>query len=813
MNDLRYAWRMLRKSPAFAITAVMTLGLAIGANTAVFSLVNAVMFAPLPYPAPERLALVSRTIMREGVVLEDGFSHTGRTWEAIRDEVRTADAAVWSGLSARVSFVTGDRALAVQPQRVSTGYFRVLGVLPTVGREFTPDEDRPGGPPAVILSDRLWRTALNGDPSVLGRTILLKGEGHAVVGIMPASFRSEIDADLWTPVRPTRTGEGEGTNYGIVLRVRDGASWAQVSADIAAAADLSTDDRERAAAAGMTVTYTAVPLQQGLASEVRQPLLLLWGAVALVLLVACINLAGLLLARVGSRTREIATRLAVGAGRRTIVRQLLVESLVIAILGGVTGLLIGALALEGLKVLAGDMLTAWGDVGLDGRVLALTVVLSVVTVLLFGLTPALHATRFDVGAALASGGTRSVAGGARGWPRRVLVVAEVALGVVLLVGAGLLIRTFVHLQSRPPGFDPQHLVAASASLEDARYADHEPVARLFDASLERMRAVPGVLSAAVSLGLPYERILNMGAERVGGDAAAAGSQYLFATATYVTPGYFETLRLPVRRGRSFTDFDTSAGAPVVVVNDTFARRYMDGEAVGQPVRFAGRTREIVGVVADVQQAAGFGDFGPIDVLPAIYVPFAQFQVSGLRVFHSWFSPAWIVRTTGPGAVTDRALGEAMADVDPQLPLAAVRPVDDVRRAALARQRALAVLVGALAVAALLLAAMGIHALIASGVAERMRELGIRLALGASPGSAIVTASTPGVLLALAGLAIGGAAAWGAAGLVRGLVWGVPEHDAVTFVSVAGVLLVVAVAASVVPALRVRRLDPARLLRE
>ncbi len=365
-----------------------------------------------------------------------------------------------SGISAQVSLVTGDRALAVRPERVGAGYFRVLGVGPALGREFSSDEDRPGGDRAAMMSDRLWRTAFRADPSVVGRTILLKGEPHTVVGIMPSSFRSDVDADLWTPVRATPTGEGEGENFAILVRLREGATWAQATAEIAAVA--GTAARHPPASSGLTVRYATVPLQAALASQVRRPLLLLWSAVGLVLLVACINLAGLLLARAGSRAREIATRLAIGGSRRAIVRQLLVESLVIAAAGGLAGVVVGALALDGLKSMADGLVgTPWGDVGLDARALLVTMAISVLTSLVFGLAPAWQATRVDVRGALSAAGTRAVAGGAGGWPRRLLVVGEVALGVMVLVGAGLLIRTFVHLQTRPTGFDPRGLVAAS----------------------------------------------------------------------------------------------------------------------------------------------------------------------------------------------------------------------------------------------------------------------------------------------------------------------------------------------------------------
>lgn len=809
-DDLKYGWRQLRKAPGFSLTAILTLGLAIGANTAVFSLVDAVLLKSIPYPQPERLGTMGAIYSREGAEIERGsMSITGAGWKALQNNAPSVDAAIYSGLSAPVSLVAQSRTLSVEPQRVSAGYFRVLGVLPAIGREFTVEEDVPGGPALAVLSDRIWRSAFSGDAAVVGQTVLLKGEPHVVVGVMPPTFKSNSDADVWTPIRPSITGEGSGNNYGVVARLKDGASWPQASSEAGAAVD-STMTR-RTSDSGVTVSHILTPLQEQMASDVKLPLLLLSAGVGVVLLVACVNLAGLLLARAGRRTREIATRLAVGGDRKAVMRQLLIESLVLALCGGVAGLVFGALALEGLKATATELLiTPWGQVTLDARVLSVTLGLTMLTAILFGLVPAIQATRLDVQAALAEGGTRSVAGGARGWPRRVLVVAEVALGVVLLIGAGLLIRTFMYLETLPAGFDPTRVVTVSASLEDARYAQHESVEQLFARSLERLRSMPGVESAAVSLGLPYERIMNMGARIVNGDTR---SDFVFTTATYVSPGYFETLRLPVIAGRTFRDTDIKTAAPAVVINEAFARRYFkDRDAVGQFIFSNGATREVVGVVGNVYQRGGFQSYGPIDALPGFYLPFSQFPGGGLRTVHGWFSTAWIVRQSHDGAVSEPVLRRVMTEVDPQLAVSAVRGIDDVRAATLSRQRMLMLLVGALGGLALFLAAIGIHALIASGVAERTREFGIRMALGATTGQTIRDAAMPGIAMAISGLVIGCAVAYGATGLIRSLLWGVRENDPMTFVAVVAALLSVAIAASLIPALRVRKLDPVSLLR-
>lgn len=809
-DDVRFGIRQLIKAPGFAITAILTLGLAIGANTAVFSLVDAALLKSLPYPEPERLGSLAADFTRDGQVVDHSMmALDGAGWQAIRDKAATVDAAVYSGLSARVSLVTAGRTMTVAPQRVSAGYFRVLGVPPAIGREFAVDEDIVGGPALVILSDQLWRSAFNGNASVVGETILLKGEPHTVVGVMPASFKTSSEADIWTPLRPSLTGEGGGNNYFLVVRLKDGVPWAQAVLDVGGAVDSTR--KQRTSASGVTVNHTLDPLHTQMTGDVRLPLLLLTASVGLVLLVACVNLAGLLLARAGRRTREIATRLAVGGNRAAVIRQLLIESVVLAVCGGIAGLAIGALALEGLQATGQSLLlSSWSEAALDARVLSVTIALTALTAILFGLVPAVQATRLDVLAALAEGGTRSVAGGAKGWPRRLLVVAEVALGVVLLVGAGLLTRTFMHLQSQSPGFDPRQLKVVTASLEDARYEKHEPIAQLFDRSVERLQGLPGVESAAISLGLPYERILNMGARVLGN--AGEEERNRFTTTTYVTPGYFETLRLPVLQGRSFQQTDSTTAPQVVVVNRSFAERYLNGrDAVGEHV-FINGNRQIIGVVENVQQRGGFNGWGPLDALPAIYMPFSQFQQGGLRTFHGWFSTAWIIREARPGGVTELAVRRAMEEVDPQLALGPMRGIDDVRSAALARQRMMMLLVAALGGLALFLSAIGIHALISSGVTERTRELGIRMALGATIGQTMRDAAMPGIILSVVGLAIGCAVAYGTAGFIRSLLWGVQGHDPLTFAAVVGVLLVVAVVASVMPALRIRRFDPVTLLR-
>jgi predicted permease len=555
------------------------------------------------------------------------------------------------------------------------------------------------------------------------------------------------------------------------------------------------------------------PMQAAMTDSLRQPLLMLWGAVAIVLLIACVNIAGLLLARGATRTREIATRMALGSGRAAVVRQLLVESLVLALAGGLFGVLVGWGVLNVLGALGAQVFGLWQPLALNARVLGAALAIALGTSVVFGLAPALQASSLDVRAGLGEAGARAVAGGSSRWPRRVLVVAEVALGVVLLVSAGLLVRTFMHLRDLAPGFDEANLAIASVSLQDARYAEPIAVQQLFDQTLRRIRAVPGVEGAGVALGMPYSRLLNNGIRRVDGAQIDPPEQSQITNMSYVTPGFFETLKIPLRRGRLISDADTASAPAVAVVNEAFVARYYrdDPGVVGRHLASGGQVREIVGVVGSVQQgSAGWGNFGPISPLPCVYVPVSQTTGAFLTLVHTWFEPSWAVRSELPGVAA--RIRDAVAAVDPLLPVARVQTIEDLRGERLASHRFMMSLAAGLGVLALLLAAIGLHGLIASSVNERTRELGIRLALGASAGQAMGAVVVPGLGLAGAGIALGAAGAMAAARLMRSFLWGVAPNDPATFAAVAAALLAVALVASVLPALRILRLDPALTLR-
>ena len=787
--DLRYARRVLWRTPAFTLTAVLTLALAIGVNTAVFALVDAILLKPLPYPHPERLALLTQTVKQSGQV-SSSPAVDGRTWELVRDHLTSADRAVFSDWTTGVNLVVrgsngAEQARFVQQQRVSTGFFSVLGVPMLAGREFTADEDRAGGPPAVVLSAELWRSAFASDPSAIGRAITLRGEAYAVVGIMPDGFQTGSRADLWTPLRPSTTGEGGGTNYEVLVGLRDESSRPAVAAQLASVAEELK--RQRAATAEgpgnlPEVSFTLIGLQEGMTASIRPSLFVVWASVAVVLVAACVNLAGLMLTRAARRRREMATRLALGSGRSAVIRQLMVEAGVLGIVAGAAGIGVAAVMVSGLTWLAQDGFAIWQTVAVGWREAFVAVALAIVGSLIFGLGPALQASRQSTQSSLLASG-RSVAGGTSHWPRRLLVVAQVALGVLLLVGSGLLLRTFNHLRNLEPGFDPAGVVTAAVSLEDARYRTAESVARLMDNVLTRVRQEPGMGSAAAGLGLPYERLLNLGFARMDGPGAANPRSQI-TNATYITSDYFEAFRIPVRRGRVFDGRDRADSAPVAIVNDALVRAHFklegDTDPIGHNIRISGTVREIVGVVGDIQVRPGWGSNGPLSAMPLVYVPVAQVSDSFVRLVHGWFMPTIAIRSSLSTVQVSDAIRRAVAAVDPLLPIASVRTMSEVRAASLGQQRLLTTLLLALAVAALIVAAIGIHGLIAASVTERTREMGVRLALGSTLGQALQTLALPGVLLAAIGTAAGLLGAAAAIPLIRHFVWGVSVSDPLTY---------------------------------
>ncbi len=809
-RNTRYALRTFRKSPGFTIAAVLTLALCIGANTAIFSVIDAALLRPLPFPEPARLMQVV-THYRANGVDDLGTGQDGTTWETLHKNGTGFECAASGFGFTGVNLTAQGKAQYVEQHRVSAGYFRVLGVPPALGREFNKDEDTTGGPQATILSNAIWKRMFHGDPALLGKTVLLRGEPHTVVGIMPPGYRPLIPADVWTPLRPSRTGEGGGTNYALIVRIRPGVSAEQAEAEVQSLGRQTLENRQAEEAA--LISYGLEPLQRAMSQDIRKPLFILWSAVGLVLLIGCLNVAGLLLVRAAARTREIATRVALGGGRGAVIRQMLTESFALAVLGGTAGALIGWAGIKGLSTFALDDLGVWQELRLDWRVLLATLAVSAFTSIVFGLLPAIKAARTDVRSGLTEAGTRGVAGGVSRWPRRLLVVGEVALGMVLLVSAGLLIRTFLHFRQLAPGFDPNNVLAASLSLQDARYKDRDAITRLFRDTLDRIDRIPGVESAAVGLSLPYERWLNMNfrpANKVG-----TGEPSIITGLNYVTPRYFSTLRIPLIAGRTFDARDSGDSAPVAIVNRSFIEQYLKGKSVGTQVVINGEKspRQIVGIVGDLQQHPGWGHDTPLASQPAMYIPVEQFPDRWFTMIHTWFGPKWVVRVSGSRQTVVMGMQRAVEQSDPMLPFASFKSLDDLRDDRLAPQRLNAVLLGALAALALVLAAIGVYGLIANSIMQRTREMGIRMALGASYARVISSVALPGLALAGAGVAIGCALAAITVRFLRSVVYGLPVMDPETFSGVALLLLLVAAAASFIPALRILRLNPASTLRD
>jgi macrolide transport system ATP-binding/permease protein len=807
LQSVRWAARPLWRHPGFALTVVLTLALSIGANTAIFSIVNALLLTGLPYPQPERLGTIYGRTIGQRTAVDEPRTVDGEQWELLRDHVPALRTAI-SGASSGTNLLAGAHVQHVLAGRVSSSYFDVLGLQPIIGRHFSSEEDRPHGARVAILSYGLWRTAFGGDPDVLGRSVRLKGEPHAIVGVLPEGATTPLNAQIYVPLQPSREGEGRAANFRAIMRLRDGATWRQADLEVeralaqsVRALNFSQKDVDPTARR----IYHCVSLQQAQTVTLRPQVLALMLASGFIVLIACANLAGLTLVRVASRASEIATRLALGASRGQIRRQLWLESLLLAGAGGIAGLAVGFVLLQGLLLLLPERFLPVDQVHLDGRVLAFTISVSLLTSLLFGMLPAC-----TKGVALRSAiGSRTVAGGGtRG--RQGLIAGEVALTVVLLTAAGLLVRTLVHLQTLSPGFSPTGVMAAKASLDDVRYHDPAAFRRLFDESLAAMRRLPGVEAAAVGLSLPYERALTDGSMRLDGRESGRRVE---TRSLYVTPGYFETLRIPVLAGRTFTGADGPQAQKVVIVNESFARRYF-GEA-SPLARSLNDGLLIVGVVADtVGRATVSAGLGPLTREPEVYRPAAQIDdATFLATVHVWVQPSWIVRTARPIDGLTGQMQRALAAADPNLPFSGFYSMSDLMATALATQRVQVALLTAMAGLALLLSALGIFALVANTVSQRTREIGIRLALGSTARAAMIEAGRAGVAASALGVVLGLVLSAGALRMLRSALYGVGVYDAPTILAVVGMLAAVTLAAAIVPARRVARIDPAHTLRQ
>jgi predicted permease len=811
-RDFRFAMRQATRMPGFSLAVILTLALGIGVNTAVFSMVNGFMLRPLPYPDVDRIAsliLHSEGTFRTGQFgVEDDDSHTFETWNLVSQNVTAVQAAAQggtTGVNLQAGAQPGAAVRYVHATRVSAGYFEVLGIKPLLGRGFSADEDRPGGPKAVVLGYALWQSAFGGNPHVLGKGITLKGEPYTVVGVLRNGAQSPGNGELFTALAPSDPkGECDGTNCSILLRLHDGATWQEAGAQIAR---LRPPDFEQIANSRHVRAWLyAQPLSRYLVSQMRTPVLALMLAVSFILFIACANLAGLTLVRIDRRTQEIATRLALGAARSAILRQLWIESLLLALMGAAAGLVLARGILASLHGFVPDEFIPLGGLSMDGRVLAFTFGTSLVTSLFFGALPAFRTRQVDMRSS--AGGHAVTAGSSR--IRQVLIAAEVSLTVVLLFSSGLLIRTLIHLETVPPGFDARNVMTAKLALDDARY--HDPVAfrSLLDRSLEAMLRIPGVEDAAVGLSVPYERGLNNGFRVL--DGPLAGEQPVSSLA-WITPGYFRTLRIPVLAGRAISDSDSFATGHVAVVNAAFGRKFFhDPAPLGRHISSGQDLMTIVGVVGDVAKSPGIDRDAPIGTEPVYYIPAAQADPHLIAIGNLWFQPSWMVRTRGPVPSISGAMQRALAEADPSLPFAGFYSMSDILAENLVYQRIEVVLLTVLAALALLLSAIGIYGLVSSLVVQRTREIGIRIALGSTTGQAMVKIGASGVVATAFGLVAGLALSLLATQVLRSQLYGVGDHDPVTLLVVPIVLGVVALAASLLPTLRITRIQPAETLR-
>ena len=808
MTDLRHAWRSLKRTPGFTAAALVTVALGIGATTAIFSLVNTVLLKPVPYPDPDRIAVLTSNF---------GPFQSGLVFTLVRDRVRAVETVAAQSTGTSWNLSTADSAVSVKGLRVSTDYLKVHGVRPRLGREFTAVEDQAGGPDVVMVSATLWDRLFTGRTDAIGAPVQLSGRSYTVVGVLPSTFESIPAADVLTPLRTTE--RDTGTNYRVIGRLRNGITAEAADAELES---VRTDlIRTIPGLIERRVPhFTWSGYREVLGRGMRQPLLVLLGAVGFLLLIACVNVANLYIARAVARHREMATRAALGAGRAQLIRTVLSEALLLATAGAVLGLVVAWLSSRALvSIVSEDYATdvlASGAVGIDWRVLFVMTAITVGAGLFFGLAPALVLSRLDPSTAL---GSRSTAGPRTAWLRRVLTVAEMALAVALLVGAGLLIRTFMNMTSVGLGFTPSGIVVGRMSLLGTSAENAATRGRLVEQALARMRQLPGVTNAAFSNSVPVESGLNLPLLPPEGALIEQGRSVDWR---YVTPDYFSLFEIATRIGRTFDDRDSAAGRLVAVVNEAFAGTYFGRlDVIGKTIAFSPLAgdgpREIVGVVADVKARSNSGFTRGLNALasdtaPAIFVPAAQAPDRGVSISNQFFDTKWIVRTNGSAAGIERAMREAVREVDPTLAFVRFESMTSVIGRDLDLQRLLTVLLGAFAGSALLLASVGLYGLIAYSADQRRQEVGIRIALGATSSSILNAFVREGLVTAGLGLGIGIAGAVGVTRVLTSRLFGVTALDLTTFATAGFVLVAVAAFAALIPASSAAHTSPVQVLR-
>ena len=801
IQDVRYGLRMLLKNPGFSAIAVLTLALGIGANSTLFSVVNGVLLRPLPFPNSDRLAAVWEFVPEKGWNREP-FSYPDFTdW---REQTKSFEKmAAFSYVGATLE--EGGSAEFVTGAAVSADLFPLLSARPQLGRVFTAEEDRPGASRVVVLSHGFWERRFHSSPEVLGKTILLDGESCTVVGVMPETFNFPIlgsPRSFWVPLvtdPDTRERLELRSNHYLsaVGLLKQGIGPLQ------AEADLDTIARRLEVAYPGTnhlMRARVLPLQEELVGDVRSALLVLLGAVGFVLLIACANIANLLLARASSRQKEIAIRAALGAGWGRIARQLLVESLLLSLTGGAVGLLVAVWGEDLVVRLAPGAIPRVGEIGLDMRVFGFTLGVSLLTGILSGLAPALRAARSSLDPDLREGRGGEAEGWKRNRVRALLVVSEVALSLVLLAGAGLMLRSFERLSGVQPGFNPENVLTMKLSLPDARFPEAAQRIALFDRLLEQVRAVPGIRSAAVVFTLPLGGNNRSNSFRIPDHPSPDGND---PDVNYrsISPDYLTAMGIPLLKGRAFSAQDGATAPPVALVNESFARRIFPGvDPVGKIIETdegSTRRREIVGVVGDVR-------FDSLDapLQPEYYVPYPQGPEPAVTL---------VVKALKDPSSLAATLREQVRSLDHSLPLYSVHTMEEYLSSSVANRRLIATLLGSFAGVALALAATGLYGVLAYSVTRRTREIGIRVALGARPGDVLKLVVAQGMLLTVTGLGIGLAGALLLTRFLSGLLFGVGATDPLTFAGVSALLAAVALLACYLPARRAARVDPVTAL--
>jgi putative ABC transport system permease protein len=794
-QDLSHAGRVLRRSPGFTLVAAVSLALGIGANTAVFTVIHAVLLRPLPYPEPDRLLRVGHEETLNPVTVRELMywkEHTGAF----------ASAAGYRG--------GGDRNLAygahqewVRTTVITSDFFRTLAVQPLMGREFDADETRQGGPAAVILSEPLWRRACGSDPSILSRVIRLDDQSFTVIGVAPADFWFPQKTDVWLPLQPSRKNlTDSGTNTAMMARLKLGVTLGQAQAEMPAVREAMLREFP-----GLSQDYrglSAGRYQDWLVGDVRLNLLLVFGAVALLLLIACSNLASLLVAHLASRQREIAVRLAMGSNRWRLSRQFLTENLLLTAVGGLAGFFGARASLKVLLAAVPFDLPSSAPIRVDGPVLLFTLAIAFVTGALFSLAPMISSARLDLQEMLKAGG-RTTAGGPRQRTRNALVVSEVAISVTLLVSAGLLIQSLYRLHQEQLGFQPGGLITFQTPIAPARRRTEAEFRRLQTTMLERLQSIPGVNRIAATNILPLDGWSNLPTQREGHTEDSIGGMEV----RVVTPGYFEVMGIPLRQGRGFAASDTETSLPVLIVNETLARWWWPNrDSLGDRVvigRFQGRDfgtavpRQVIGVIADSKTS-----FLKEPPKPTVFVPASQNTYATNTI-------VWILRADASHGLAAE-IRRAIAEIDPMQRIGNIRPMDDIVAATTANSRFDAWLFAVLAGLAMLLTAIGLYGVLSFSVASRTNEIGTRMAIGATGGKVLCMVLRQGLGLIGLGLSIGLAGALGVTRMLTTLLFGVRPTDPYTFGAVAALLIAVGLLASYIPARRATRVDPMVALR-